>query len=83
MERVDHATNPLLRPPAQLTDHVYGMGYSWASRSDTCGRHDFPAIQQEMVRVVLYSWGTVALIGSAFGWKDPAERKAPTFIVAR
>ncbi len=46
---MDNAADPLLRPPTQLPDYVYCVGYSRASRSNACGWHDFPAVQQEMV----------------------------------
>ena len=55
VERVDYATDPLLRSASQLPGHVHCMGYSRASRSDARGWNDFPAVQQEMVRCALDS----------------------------
>jgi hypothetical protein len=46
---MDHTSDPLLRPPTKLTDHVYCMGHSGASRSGAGGWHDIPAVQQKMV----------------------------------
>ena len=49
VERMDHATDPLLRPPIELTDHLYCMGYSGTSRSGAGGWHSIPVVQQKMV----------------------------------
>ena len=49
VERMDHATDPLLRPPTKLTDHIYCMGYSGTSRSGASGWYNFPVVQQKMV----------------------------------
>jgi hypothetical protein len=50
MERVDYTTNPLLRSPSQLANHIYRMGHSWSSCSGASGWHDFQVVQQKMVR---------------------------------
>ena len=61
VERMDHATNPLLRPPIELTDHLYCMGYSGTSRSGAGGWHNFPVVQQKWC-VVFLTYSVDALL---------------------
>jgi hypothetical protein len=52
---MDHATDPLLRPPVELPDRLYCMGYSGTSRSGASWWHNIPVVQQKMVVFLIYS----------------------------
>ena len=65
---MDHATDPLLRPPTKLTDHLYCMGYSRTSRSSAGRWYNFPVVQQKMVCCFLTHSSVNALL-MASAWR--------------
>jgi hypothetical protein len=64
-----------------LSDYVYCMGYSRTSLSGgTCGWYDFQKKWCVIFRAHIVG---AVLRATAWGWKDAAEGKAPTVVVAR
>lgn len=50
---MDHVPNPLLRPPAELSDHFHCVGYRWTEGGYTGGWHHVPFVWKEVVRIPL------------------------------
>lgn len=49
MERVDHVPGQVLRPPAQLADHLHGMGYREPPDCGARGWVHLPDVWEEVV----------------------------------
>lgn len=49
MERMDHISHSILRPAAQLPDHVHRMGYSGPTRRRSSRRLYLPFVRKELV----------------------------------